>query len=62
MMPEYVRTAVPGARRGAAAVRLPAVGRGAWRRADDGVGRGVRLAVVHLRGGRVFRAGARLCG
>ncbi len=30
--------------------------------ADDGVGRGVRLAAVHLRGGRVFRAGARLCG
>ncbi len=26
---------------------------------DDGVGRGVRTAAVHLRGGRVFRAGAR---
>ncbi len=43
-----------GARRGAAAVRLPAVGRGARRRADDGVGRGVRPAAVYLRGGRVF--------
>ncbi len=29
---------------------------------DDGVGRGVRLAAVYLRGGRVYRAGARLCG
>ncbi|AZT48872.1 hypothetical protein EL003_00115 [Salmonella enterica subsp. salamae serovar 42:r:-] len=56
------RAAVPGARRGAAAVRLPAVGRGARRRADDGVGRGVRPAAVYLRGGRVYRAGARFCG
>ncbi len=49
MMPEYGHALLCTALwRGAAAVRLPAVGRGARRRADDGVGRGVRTAAVYL--------------